>query len=145
MRPERWQQVEQLFHAALECEPARRAALLAKACENDPELRREVESLMAQGLSNSHGPIEKPAWLNRADVLDDSQIAPLPAGIQIGVYRIEGQLGAGGMGVVYKAVDTKLNRYVAVKFVSNAVADATGRRRFQREAQMASSLNHPHI
>jgi len=145
MRPERWQQVEELFHAALECEPERRTAFLAKACQDDLELRREVESLLAQGLSSSHGPIERPAWVNRADVLDDSEIAVLPAGVQVGAYRIEAPLGVGGMGVVYKAIDTKLNRYVAVKLVTNAVADATGRRRFQREAQMASSLNHPHI
>jgi serine/threonine protein kinase len=145
MRRERWQQVEELFHAALECEPERRTAFLAKSCQEDPELRREVESLLAQGVSSSHGPIERPAWVNRADVLDDSAIAALPAGVEVGVYRIEAPLGAGGMGVVYKATDTKLNRYVAVKLVSNAVVDATSRRRFQREAQMASSLNHPHI
>jgi len=145
MRPERWQQVEELFHAALECEPERRTAFLHKSCQDDPELKREVESLLAQGLSSSHGPIERQAWLNRADVLDDSAVVALPAGVQVGAYRIEAPLGAGGMGVVYKAIDTKLNRYVAVKLVSNAVADAAGRRRFQREAQMASSLNHPHI
>jgi eukaryotic-like serine/threonine-protein kinase len=75
MRPERWQQVEELFYAALECEPERRTAFLAKACQEDPELRREVESLLVSGLSNSRGPIERPAWVNRADVLDDSEIA----------------------------------------------------------------------
>jgi len=66
-------------------------------------------------------------------------------GFQLGIYRIEAQLGEGGMGVVYRALDTKLNRPVAVKFLSDDVADAGARRRFQREAQMASSLNHPHI
>ncbi len=65
--------------------------------------------------------------------------------VQVGPYRIEGRLGAGGMGVVYRAYDTKLNRPVAVKFLSDGLADAATRRRFQREAQMASSLNHPHI
>jgi serine/threonine protein kinase len=70
---------------------------------------------------------------------------PLSNGTHLGPYVIEGPLGAGGMGVVYRALDTKFNRVVAVKFISDELADVTARRRFQREAQMASSLNHPHI
>jgi serine/threonine protein kinase len=70
---------------------------------------------------------------------------PLCPATQIGPYRIEALLGAGGMGEVYRAVDTKLNRPVAVKLLSEELADAAAGRRFQREAQMASSLNHPHI
>src|SRR5881296_3235120 len=120
MSPERRRQIEELYHAALERDPGRRAGFLAEACRDDAELRREVDSLLAQ----------------------DS----VPAiGTQVGAYRIEATLGQGGMGVVYRALDTKLNRRVAVKFLSNEIADATARRRFQREAQMASSLNHPHI
>jgi len=69
----------------------------------------------------------------------------LVPGAQIGVYRIEAALGEGGMGTVYRALDTKLNRPVAIKVLSDELADANARRRFQREAQMASSLNHPHI
>src|SRR5713226_6242995 len=69
----------------------------------------------------------------------------LTSGTQVGAYRIEATLGHGGMGVVYRALDTKLNRPVAIKFLSSELADAAARRRFQREAQMASSLNHPHI
>src|ERR1051326_3237446 len=64
---------------------------------------------------------------------------------QIGSYRIEARLGEGGMGTVYRAHDTRLNRPVAIKFLSGNIADAAARRRFQREAQLASSLNHPHI
>src|SRR5947208_14970211 len=63
----------------------------------------------------------------------------------LGQYRIEDKLGEGGMGTVYRAIDTKLNRPVAIKFLSDDLCDAAARRRFQREAQMASSLNHPHI
>ena len=69
----------------------------------------------------------------------------ISAGLRIGSYRLESLLGEGGMGSVYRAVDTKFNRPVAIKFLSNRLADAEARRRFQREAQMASSLNHPHI
>src|SRR4030095_3316185 len=69
----------------------------------------------------------------------------LEVGSMIGQYRIDGVLGQGGMGVVYRAFDTNLNRTVALKFLSEDVASADSRRRFQREAQTASSLNHPHI
>jgi len=66
-------------------------------------------------------------------------------GVRVGQYEIASLLGEGGMGVVYRATDTKLNRPVAIKFLSDELADAAARRRFQREAQTASSLNHPHI
>jgi serine/threonine protein kinase len=78
-------------------------------------------------------------------IADDRWSQQLPPGVQIGCYRIESKLGEGGMGSVYRALDIKLNRPVAIKFLSNELADAAARRRFQREAQMASSLNHPHI
>src|SRR6059036_2760921 len=73
------------------------------------------------------------------------EIPVITSGFQLGPYRIEARLGEGGMGVVYRALDTKLNRPVAVKFLYDDLADTAARRRFQREAQMASSLNHPHI
>ena len=69
----------------------------------------------------------------------------IPVGHRIGAYQVQALLGAGGMGVVYRALDTKLNRPVAIKLLSDELADAAARRRFQREAQTASSLNHPHI
>jgi Tol biopolymer transport system component len=76
---------------------------------------------------------------------DSPQPDPLKPGLGIGVYVLGDRLGEGGMGTVYRAQDTKLNRPVAIKFLSDNLADAAARRRFQREAQMASSLNHPHI
>src|SRR5438128_294756 len=82
---------------------------------------------------------------DQSSTADDPGQQPLSSGAQIGFYRIESQIGAGGMGTVYRALDTKLNRPVAIKFLSADLADAAARRRFQREAQMASSLNHPHI
>ena len=78
-------------------------------------------------------------------IADDPGQRPLTPGAQIGSYRIECQIGEGGMGTVYRALDTKLNRLVAIKFLSTELADVGARRRFQREAQTASSLNHPHI
>jgi len=76
---------------------------------------------------------------------DDRQRGPLSAGALIGAYRVEAPLGEGGMGTVYRATDTKLNRPIAIKLISDEFADVAARRRFQREAQLASSLNHPHI
>ena len=70
---------------------------------------------------------------------------PIPSGTRFGAYRIDGIIGEGGMGVVYRAFDTKLNRPAAIKLLSDDIADAAARRRFQREAQTVSSLNHPHI
>src|ERR1700730_16293862 len=78
-------------------------------------------------------------------IADDSGRQGLSPGMQIGPYRLESQIGEGGMGTVYRGLDTKLNRPVAIKFLSTDLADAAARRNFQREAQMASSLNHPHI
>ncbi len=129
MNPERWRQIEELYHSALKREPGQRQVFLAEACEGDADLRSKVEALLAT---------------------EDSQATATMAlgavvGTQIGAYRIDAPLGEGGMGTVFRAVDTKLNRPVAIKFLSDNLADAAARRRFQREAQMASSLNHPHI
>jgi serine/threonine protein kinase/tetratricopeptide (TPR) repeat protein len=134
MTPERVRQIEDLYHAAREDR-----AVLAKA---DPDLRREVESLFAQD-SSKPGTLDRPAWEGAAGLTNvDATITP---GTQLGPYKIEGPLGAGGMGEVFRALDTKLNRPVAIKFISRELADTADLRRFQREAQMASSLNHPHI
>src|SRR5450631_1145868 len=134
MDPSRWQQIEELYHAALEREPGERAALLARA---DPDLRREVESLLAQ--QSGAAPLDHPAWEGAASLLG-STVAVLTPGTQLGPYKIEGPLAAGGMGEVFRGVDTRLGRPVAVK-TSHEQFSA----RFDREARAISSLNHPHI
>jgi serine/threonine protein kinase len=124
MDPERWRHVQHLYQAALEREPGDRAAFLAEACQRDEELRREVESLMAQHVSRD-GMLDHPA----ADLLSDLS-AHLVAGSHLGPYRIEKILGAGGMGEVHKARDTRLNREVAIKVSRERFSD-----RFDREAR----------
>jgi serine/threonine-protein kinase len=122
--PERWEQVTAIFHAALTRETSERAAYLNQACAGDQSLRAEVDGMLGAHFTEG---------------------MRLVSGAAIGTYRVEGLIGAGGMGEVYRAVDTKFNRPVAIKFLSGDLADSGARRRFQREAQTTSSLNHPHI
>src|SRR5215472_13593905 len=129
MTSERWRQIEDLYHSARERGPV----VLADV---DPELRRDVERLLAQDASDGKI-LDRPAT--------ELTLTTVEVGSQLGTYRIEAILGVGGMGEVYRALDTKLNRSVAIKLLSDHVSDPAARRRFQREAQMASSLNHPHI
>jgi eukaryotic-like serine/threonine-protein kinase len=134
MRPERFEQIEKLYHAARGRTPAERAALLA---EVDPELRGEVESLLAQQGGEF---LERPAIQNAPPLPGDPTVTGLGPGACVGPYRIESKLGAGGMGEVYRAVDTRLGRAVAVKIAQKQFME-----RFEREARAISSLNHPHI
>ena len=135
MTPERRAQVREVFGAALETPEAERPRFLEAACGGDAELRADVERLLAGN---------EPSWQSPAAKLFAAG-AELAPGDTVAHYRIESRLGEGGMGVVYKARDTRLNRVVAIKFLSSDAADEDDRRRFQQEAQTASSLNHPHI
>ena len=135
MTPERFRQIEELYHAAREGSGDERAALLAQA---DPELRREIESLLSQPTSGHF--LGRPAIQGAPQLLDDSDVTELAEGAGLGPYRIECKLGEGGMGQVYRAVDTRLGRAVAVKITHEQFSD-----RFEREARAISSLNHPNI
>jgi serine/threonine protein kinase len=141
--PERWKQVTDLFHATLECDPGDRAAFLDSATAGDPELRREVESLLAAHTSSPDF-LEAPAWGVAAElILDDEHSL---SGRTIGPYRVLEQIGRGGMGLVYAAEDTRLGRQVALKALApDYAADHARRERLRREARAAAALTHPSI
>jgi aminoglycoside phosphotransferase (APT) family kinase protein len=139
--PERWQRVVATYESVIDLDGAEREARLAAACAGDDELRREVESLIAQDARQS--PLDGPVWV--ADNLLMPALS-LEVGATVGPYIVKGVLGTGGMGEVYRAWDSKLSRSVALKILPDTyVRDEERRARFQREARILASLNHPHI
>ena len=144
MKPERWQKVEGIYHAALEREEGQRAAFLNEACGGDESLRREVESLLAQeGATGSF--LDAPALEVAAKVMAEDSGRSL-LGRQLGSYQVLSLLGTGGMGEVYRAHDRKLGRDVAIKVLPKEFSQDPERLgRLEREARMLASLNHPHI
>ena len=143
MKPDRWQKIDEIFHAALQYKPDERKAFIEEACRGDEELRRELESLLAEEREADQF-IEQPAMEVVAKDLADEQRDALIG--NIGPYKILSLLGAGGMGEVYRAEDSHLKRQVAVKVLaSRFVEDRERMKRFQREAHLLASLNHPNI
>jgi tetratricopeptide (TPR) repeat protein len=162
MEAKRLEQIEQLFHAALEVKKDRRADFLRQACESDESLRREVESLLAYG-SEAESFIEAPAmeWVARGLAQDEVPRMPmaekvamesdrglkaapwLPA--NIGRFRILRMLGEGGMGIVYEAEQEQTRRTVALKVIKPGLASPGLLRRFELESQALGRLQHPGI
>jgi eukaryotic-like serine/threonine-protein kinase len=144
MTSERWQQVRAMLAGALERAPADRAAYLDQV-SSEPSLRREVESLLAHE-SEAERFLEAPALEVAAKMLGNNGPDQSLIGAKIGSYQVLSLLGAGGMGEVYQAHDTKLGRNVAIKVLPAAfVHDPERLSRFQREARMLAALNHPNI
>jgi Tol biopolymer transport system component/predicted Ser/Thr protein kinase len=143
MTPERWQEVDKLLEAALEQEAGQRATFLDQVCAGDEELRQELESLLASH-ERAGSFLKSPA----------AQVSPQgPAnqpesllGQDLGHCQLLSVLGEGGMGIVYKAHDRRLDRDVAIKVLPPALlADQERKKRFAQEAKAASALNHPNI
>ena len=143
MTAERWREIERIYNEALDRSPDERAAFISAACGGDADLQHEIEALLAARSKDSL--LDGGGAAAAAQVFAQLEQRDI-TGQQLGPYHVIHRLGEGGMGVVYKALDTRLKRFVAIKILRPEIlADADRRRRFVQEAQAASALNHPNI
>ena len=141
----RWEEIEQLYHEALKRDANERAAFLAEACKGDEALRHEIESLLEYEKAAENF-IESPAIDVAAKMMADEHSTKVMTGQVIDHYKIIRPLGAGGMGEVYLADDTRLQRKVALKFLpAHFTQDRKYLRRFQQEALTVATLSHPNV
>ena len=147
MTSERRREAERLFRSARDLPADRRAPFLSEVCGTDAALRGEVEGLLAQSKSDSDSAAQPGlAVADTHAALTDEKSALLVTGKQLGVYKITGRLGAGGMGEVFRARDTRLGREVAIKILPRGFTTHHERlARFEREARVLAALNHPNI
>jgi serine/threonine protein kinase/tetratricopeptide (TPR) repeat protein len=144
MDRERWQQIEATFQSALELEPDKRPQYLDSACEGDPELLDEVQTLLI--ASEKAGDFMDVPALKVAALLNEAELPSLSNLQALGPYRIISHIATGGMGEVYLAQDSKLDRKVALKILAADYSrDKERIRRFRQEAKAVSALNHPNI
>src|SRR5687767_7837549 len=144
MTPERWQQIERLFHAALERPAAERISFLDEECRGDSDLRSEVESLLATRAETV--PFLEGAAIEIAARLAAQDTTRLAPGQRIGPFTVSARLGAGGMGEVWRAQDSALGRDVAIKVLTALHSgDPERLRRFEQEARAAGQISHPNI
>ncbi|HJU93567.1 MAG TPA: hypothetical protein VJ656_11585 [Pyrinomonadaceae bacterium] len=144
MKSQRWQDLDRLFHSALERPPEKRAGFLAEACGTDEAVRREVEALIA-AHERSGEFLDAPAFEVTSSTLRLDRFSPL-VNRTVGHYKILDTLGAGGMGEVYLAQDTRLGRKIALKLLPpEFTIDPNRLQRFEQEARAASALSHPNV
>ena len=143
MTPERWKRISHVYEAAHARPATERAGFVAQACGSDETLRLEVQALLDQPTSPPF--LEKLTPAVVADAVGD-QVGSNMSGRRFGAYLLHERIGAGGMGEVYRARDTRLGRDVAIKVLPRGFADDPDRlARFQREAEVLASLIHPNI
>jgi len=141
---ERWQRLKEVFHGALEQDPASRAAFLDRECAGDAALREEVDALIANH-EDTDDFLDKPAYQVVAELIEGEPGDEL-VGRSLGPYSVTRKIGAGGMGIVYLAEDTRLGRQVAIKALApRHTSDPQYRERLRREARVAATLSHPSI
>lgn len=153
MTPERWQQIEEVFQAALDIEPAQRESFLHRHCGGDSPLRAEVVKLLHDHDASGDA-LEAPPWIAStmirdalADKQDEKQEEGALAGKRVGAYKLVRELGRGGMGAVYLAerADGQFRQTVAVKLVKRGMDTDFILGRFRQERQILASLNHPYV